>query len=442
MNTRFIHIGDIHLKSSHERHVDRLRALDQIIDANTNRQELAAWLVPGDVFDTRSAAQDRNDAAERFQRMAAKAPVVVIPGNHDLPGDLDIFAKLKAEWPIYVVNRPQVITIPLATGHTAAIFCLPYPHRAGLVAAGVPSESLVDAARQALDVIFMNAAHELNEAKAHGRITLAIAHVNIGGAVMSSGQPSIGKEIELDPALISRLGDIYFGCNHVHRAQEIGGAIYAGSICRLDWGETEEKRYLTVSYEDRRTPGPVHDWGYTVESHPVDIPPRYDVRGDLTREGFDWGLAGSSTAGPLAVEFPEIPASFEGAEVRVRYRYNAAEKSALDEALVRAPFEGAKRLELDPIAERSRAARAPEVAAAATLDAKVEAFVRRSGVPWTGALEAKLALLQQPDGAAFLTTVQNNLSERQAIAPMVASTAGLGAESPVGSGKELTGVRL
>jgi DNA repair exonuclease SbcCD nuclease subunit len=67
--------------------------------------------------------------------MADAAPVVIIYGNHDRPGDLDGFANLKAGHPIYVIDRPHVLVLRLATQQMAAIFCLPYPQKAGLVAA-------------------------------------------------------------------------------------------------------------------------------------------------------------------------------------------------------------------------------------------------------------------------------------------------------------------
>jgi hypothetical protein len=193
----------------------------------------------------------------------------VAPGRHLLTATTTcratshVFARLRGHFPIFVVARPQVIHVPLAdsnytytggekahAGDHAAIFVLPYPTRAGLVAAGVQSVSVVDAAKEALDVIFLTAAEELRVAAARGEVPLAIGHVNVGGSITSSGQPNIGKEIELDPALIQRLGEIYVGLNHIHKAQSIGGAYYAGSVCRLDYGEIEEKRYLMIEYSE------------------------------------------------------------------------------------------------------------------------------------------------------------------------------------------------
>jgi DNA repair exonuclease SbcCD nuclease subunit len=400
---RFLHIGDLHL-GRNERNADRIRALDQIITEGL-AQPLAAWLIPGDLDDAMMTVFDKNAISVRVVRMANHAPVVILYGNHDHPGDLDFLALLKATYPIYVVAAPHVLRVPLADGaHTAAIFGFPYPSRQGLVAAGTPTERIPHAAREALDAIFMVAAADLAQAVTEGCIPLMIGHVNVGGSTMSSGQPNIGKEIELDPVLLDRLGPIYKGLNHIHKAQEIGGAHYAGSICRLDWGEIEEKRYLTIEYEpgwEERT------WLYEVASHPVDVAKMFHVEGTLTRDGFRLSEACAADAD---IERRYHAGDWTGAEVRVRYRFAAAEREALTFDLVTAPFVGATRILPDPIPTHTRAVRAPEVAAARTAEEKLAAFVTSAGATWTDSLAVKFALLQIPDGTAFLNQLEHDLT--------------------------------
>jgi hypothetical protein len=394
---RFLHIGDIHL-GPNDRNADRLAALDQII-AEGLSWDLDGWLIPGDLNHGRMTIADRNALAQRLRRMAAVAPVVLAYGNHDLPGDLDIFAELSTAWPIYVVSTPQTLYVrPARHPQLAAIFVLPYPSRAGLVAAGTPSDQIAEMAKQALDAIFLSAGAELAKARTDGCPTLMTGHVNVGGAITSSGQPNIGREIELDPALLQRLGDIPVLLNHIHRGQSFSdsNACYAGSICRLDWGEIEPKRYVVLHIDQT---------GWRAESKPLDVAPMYHVEGVLTREGFAWTCDDGGEAEQAG------PGFFTGADVRVRFRFAAAERAALNFECVTAPFAGAKRIETDPIAEHTRAVRAPDVARAQTLQEKVEAFVRSSGLPWTPGLQTKLAALQRPDGAAFLTEVE------QAVTP-------------------------
>ena len=131
----FVHLGDLHLRPD-ARNAQRLTTLDQVITEGLEIEGLAAWLFPGDLNHGRMSIDDRNALAERLQRMASAAPVVICPGNHDQPGELDVFGRLEARWPIAVVNRPDVISVRTATGIEAAIFVLPYPTKGALVAAG------------------------------------------------------------------------------------------------------------------------------------------------------------------------------------------------------------------------------------------------------------------------------------------------------------------
>lgn len=392
MATSLVHIGDFHAAPG-PRNADRYRALDQVIDEALQLPALGAFLWPGDLnhrIGVRLEIEDQNALIARLRRMSAVAPVVLVYGNHDVAGDLDKFAEAANGNPIYVVDRPQVLRIRLATMEFASIACLPYPHKHGLVLAGVANPDLVDEAANALDAIFMQFDAELAAARDRGDLTLFIGHANVGGAITSSGQPNIGKEIELSPRHLDRLGPIYKGLNHIHKGQEILGAHYPGSICRLDWGEIEEKRWLEVEYyrdADDVAPAPAR---YSVRPHQIDVAPMYHVEGQLTREGFTWAC----TAGPGG-ELQDAPASWKGCEVRCRYRFNAAEIAVLNKSLVLADFAEAKLLQLDPIAEKDHALRAPEVAAAKTLPDKVAAWCELAGVVATEGVLRKLAKLEQ-----------------------------------------------
>lgn len=240
-----VHIGDFHAAPG-PRNADRYRVLDTIIAFGMGRQDLGAWLWPGDLNHGRMTIEDRNALAERLQRMASAAPVLIVYGNHDLPGDLDVFARLKGPHPIYVVDRPGTLRIKLNTGEFATAFCLPYPTKAGLAALGVAKGDIGQVAGQILEDIFKQAAGELEAAAAGGDLTFMIGHVNVAGAATSVGQPNIGSEIEIGPAHLDRLGPIYKGLNHIHKAQTIAGAHYPGSVCRLSWGEIEPKGFIVV----------------------------------------------------------------------------------------------------------------------------------------------------------------------------------------------------
>lgn len=400
----YAHGGDLHL-GPNARNADRRRAFDAFI-ADGCVRPLAAWLLPGDLNHGRMTIDDRNYLADRLRAAAEHAPVVIVRGNHDIEGDLDVFAKLRAKWPIYVVTTPQVLHLETATAATAAIFCLPYPTEAGLVAAGVAPGDLIQTAHHALEGIFRAAGAELQRARMEGDMVLAIGHVNVAGSLTATGQPNIGHEIEIDDTLLALLGPGYVGLNHIHKGQQIGRAWYPGSFCRLDWGEIDPKRWLLVSYTDVDQ--------FTVTPQAIAVAPMYHVEGVLRRDGFDWLVKAGPEGAPL-----EAPATWAGAEVRVRYRFNASEKNVLElaKAQILATFAEAARLELEPVAVPDRALRAPEVAAAKSLPDKVAAWAAFNGGTVAAGVPDKVAALEHGDPAAILATVRRVADDVLATEP-------------------------
>lgn len=397
-------IGDVHLRQD-ARNAQRLASWDRIIAEALELPRLGAWVLCGDLFDAKSTIPDRNEAAARLQRMASHAPVVLLQGNHDVAGDLDVFGRLAARHDIVVCATPTTETIELACGGRLTLALLPYPHKALLTAMGIPPADVATVAGEALLDICRGLAAELAEARADGHATMFAGHVNVSGAVTSTGQPLMGHEISIGAAHLDVFGAIPKVLGHIHRAQDVaGGGIYAGSIARQSWGEVEAKRFLVVAVG----PG---DGQFDVFSRDIPCPPLYHVEGTLTREGFMW----EATRGPGGETLMPFKGSWEGAEVRVRYRFQQSEKSALDVDLVRAPFASADRLELEPIAVPDRALRAPEVAAARTLPEKVEAWARHVGVHTTDTVLAKLQRLEQADPQALVAEVEAWVRELETL---------------------------
>ena len=398
--TRLVVIGDTHLQSTNPRNDDRLRTFDQVIEEGRALPDLGAWLHLGDVFHTRSTPEDRNAVAARFTDMAQIAPVVVIYGNHCSPLDLHVFGRLKARYPVIVIDQPTTLRVALATGGFARMFCLPYPSKAGLVAGGVTVGDVQASASAALDTIFMVGAEELARGRDAGDLPLMIGHATIANCVTSAGQPmGIHGEIVVTPTHLNRLGNVPKLFGHIHRPQDIYGATYVGSSARLDYAETEEKRYIVVEYASPT------DWWQV--SRPLVCPPRYHVEGALTREGFTWQV----TKGPGG-EADQAPANWRGCEVRVRYRFAASEKSVLRDAPIYAEFAEALRLQVEPIAVPDRALRAPKVAEAKTLAEKVAAYQQVDQLE--PALLDKLATLEQLDSTLVLTNLQARLAAIEA----------------------------
>lgn len=397
---RVIHIGDLHL-GPNARQADRLAALDLIIDIGIAQGDIALWAIPGDLFHSRSSIEDRNELAPRLQRMAHVAPVALVYGNHDAPGDLELLARLKAPWPITVASQSGVDYFVGGTGEVIAAAFIPYPSRAMLVAGGVDSAALEQTGSRMFETLVIGLAASLEDiaggvVEGEPYIPIVLGHFNVVGARASSGQPQIGREIEVSEAALQRfMPNAYVGLNHIHKHQPVGRAVFAGSGCRLDFGEVEPKGYVEVTYV--KVAG---SWCHTWQFVELPVAPLWHVEGELTRDGFTF-VCTTGVGGDVV----DTPTTWKGSEVRVRYRFNKAEAGVIDEAHIHAEFAEAKALKLDPVPVHEQRVRAPEVAAAVTLEDKVKACCELQQIPFTSGMAAKLAALQQQDPAVVLAGV-------------------------------------
>lgn len=404
MTLRIVHIGDLHLQSDHARNADRVTSLEQIEARALTGGPVDAWILPGDIFHTRSTAADRNRFAEAVQDLARTAPVVIVAGNHDAPGDLDIFGALRSVHGIHVATRPDVLAVNATGGDRLAILALPYAHKAGLASAGVAHTQLPGAAAQAFEPLLISLGAQLQAEMDAGALGLVALHQNIAGSVSSVGQPQIGAEIEYSTALLDRLpADAPILANHIHQHQAIPRsaglpAVYAGSTSRHDFGEREAKGFVVWTHG-------ADGWAWAF--HEIEVPEQLHIEGRLTRAGFefdhdDWMCRvchGASDApdheGPCGACDGSGRRAWTGADIRVRYQVVKAEITALDTAAILAEFAGCRSLKLEAVPILETAVRAPEVAAAPTLPEKLAAYFRHAGLDWTPGCADKLDLLQQ-----------------------------------------------
>jgi hypothetical protein len=409
MSAHVIHIGDTHGDDG-PRSGDVWAALDEIATAGEGlaaKGVLAAWAWPGDLLHTISDVDTRNRLQRYAQRLAAAAPVLIVGGNHDHRGELDVFARLAARWPIHVwTGQPtrEVLDGPVVPLDVVA---LPYPRPAGLIAAGTPPDQIVATAARVLAGLVE---YLTLTPPAEGAVPLVLGHATLAGAVASTGQPLIGQEITFDPAWFAGLDPRwYVGFNHIHKHQAIGQCVYAGSICRLDFGEVEPKGYIEVVWDDA---GARPRWRFC----PLDVPAMYRVEGRLALDGFTIDKVNGAPFVCLTDLLPkdrglviiqEDGPDVAGADVRVRYTADEA-LGPMAVAHIHARFAGARTLKIDRVRNETRALRAPEVVAAATVAGKVEALAARQGRPWTPALADKLGALETGyvDLAAMLAKIE------------------------------------
>lgn len=447
-------IGDTHLQASHPRNDDRLAAFDAAIDAALAVPDLAVLVHMGDVFHSESSPTDRLMVAQRLQRAAQRVPVLEVEGNHGRTGDTTLYEYIKATHPITVVTRPTTIEI---NGVLLAV--LPYPSKAAMVAAGATREAQVQIAHDSFDLLAMQEAAAGWQQWTGPK--MVVGHLTIEGAVTSVGQPLIAAELEMDPLTLARYGSCPKVFGHIHKHQVVGGdAVYVGSTCRMDWGETERKGWLLVEFTECQLHGDIvavrggapwlHQWSFME----LPVPPMYHVQGTLSRSVFEWSVrkgpdgpadtlppgrikctdcGGFTAAAPQGELFDVTDedadttggapicimcngqgelVDWTGCDVRVRAKYPASERLVHDgtKGMLKARFTNARICEVELVAVHSRELRAPEVIAETTLEGKLAAMARLDGTQWAGEVEQCAALLlSTEDGDAVLAQVRAEL---------------------------------
>jgi exonuclease SbcD len=278
---RVLHIGDVHLgvelygrpdaeKGYGTRVGDFLAALDHALELAASADLV---LFPGDIYKNCDPSPTvQREFASRIRQLARTVPVVIIPGNHDLPNaygrasSVDIFHVLELD-NVWVFRAPEVTVIPTGRGNVI-IAPLPYMVRSRLLALdearGKSIPEIVDMTRQKLIEAVERMAREVQEQReVLGADTPAIlmAHYTIQGAVFGG----YGKGALLAPDVELPLGTVkndafdYVALGHIHKHQTVpqndGGSqppvIYPGSIERVDFTEETEDKVVILAKVSR-----------------------------------------------------------------------------------------------------------------------------------------------------------------------------------------------
>ncbi len=260
------------------------------------------WLVTGDVFDRpQPTAAEEAAVIRAFVDLARAAPVVVLAGNHDIPGVAGAATALeclKRRPRIHVIEEPTLLEFGRDpnTGKLApitqlgewqpgvTIACMPYPRRAEFATSEVMTGAATSEERNAIASQLLSrvmGALRIQAAATKGPKVLGF-HGSVTGA-MSRFQPR------------TLAGDILFGLDdlcawdyaaggHIHQQQQLApNAGYAGSVDRCDFGEEGEPKGGTVielgdgPVRVRGVPSPATVFT-TLDAESL----RYVVNGDVT----------------------------------------------------------------------------------------------------------------------------------------------------------------
>jgi len=259
---KILHFADLHLgvesygrldpaTGLSSRLGDFLNALDQLVDyALENKVDLVLFC--GDAYRSREPTQtQQREFAKRINRLATNdIPIFLLIGNHDLPNAVgratstEIFDTLAVK-NVYVSNRPEVYTIPTASGKVQ-IVSLPWLRRSALLTReetkNLTFEQINQKMQQVLTDVIAARAEELDPELP----AVLAAHVWVAGSkVGSESSMTIGQEHVLMLSNVAHPAFDYIALGHIHKhqvLQEKPPVVYAGSLERLDFSEAEDDK--------------------------------------------------------------------------------------------------------------------------------------------------------------------------------------------------------
>ena len=272
MPLRILHFADAHIDiANYGRHdpitglpyrvVDYLKSLDAIVDAAID-ERVDLVIFAGDAYKDRNPQPTFQRAwGERMMRLSrAGIPTLLLIGNHDIaPAEsrahtLQEYTTLAVPH-IFVADslrlwRPEELGVPVQ------VLALPWITRSRFMArhdmAGRSIEEIHD--------IILNRIRDSLETTLATEIDPAVpliltAHASIVGANYGSERlVMLGQDLALSKDLVTDPRIDYVALGHIHKHQVLHHqppVVYAGSIERIDFGETKEKKGYVLAEVSR-----------------------------------------------------------------------------------------------------------------------------------------------------------------------------------------------
>jgi len=376
---KILHTGDIHFRGD---------LLDEIVKCSTFMLDKARDISPdvsiiaGDLFDERQPYDVPAfvKALEFVHRLSEISPVLIVKGTSSHDGRTLEFLKNRR---IYVSERPEQVILtaegafevlplgePLRKDVTALFSCLPSVSKAGVLSVldCDLNGSNMDTVELMRDVV--SGWKTVNEtARALGVPTTMVSHLSVTGAILSTGQQMVGREVELGVGDLRLSGAALVCLGHIHKVQNWGEIFYCGSLTRLNFGEEEEKGFWVH----------VFDAGILVSSEFLKTPARVMVTVDLDKQ----------FTGKEGLSLPEVP---EGAFVRVRYEVSEEEVHSVDEETLKKTLEssGAAAVKVEKTVRPRERVRAEGISKISALDEKLKKWAEAAGMEVSSGIFEKL----------------------------------------------------
>jgi len=271
---KVIHFADVHLGMENygkfdpetglnSRLGDFLNSFDALI-AITKKEKVDLVVFAGDAFKTRdpSPTYQKAFASKIYEIASSDIPVVMLVGNHDLPGalgkahTLEIYKTLNVP-NVYTLASDEIIVVDTNKG-PIQIAGLPWYTKNQLIAKDDQRLAL-EKMMAKLSVVLSKKVEALSNKIDSTIPSILLAHATVEGATYGSERSvMIGSDILLPIETLKRGRFNYVALGHLHKFQVLsdpapGGGrpvIYSGSIERVDFGEEkEDKGFILIDFD-------------------------------------------------------------------------------------------------------------------------------------------------------------------------------------------------
>lgn len=261
---RMLHFADLHLGMENYGHYhsdagvnsrieDFLGRFDDMVNhALANQVDLVIFA--GDAFKNRTPNPTlQREFANRVKELAARCPVVLLVGNHDLPGtyprasSVEIYQTLGVP-NVLVGDTYEVWDVPTPSG-PVLVGTAPYPLRTQILdqegVQGMTIAQVDELLEKQLQIELVTLADKARACEDPTTPRVLAGHFSVLGATLSSEQSvMIGRDVRVPLSELADPAWDYVALGHVHRHQNLTAnrkgappVVYSGSVERIDFGE-------------------------------------------------------------------------------------------------------------------------------------------------------------------------------------------------------------
>ena len=239
--------------------------MDEVIEYGINNKADIA-IFAGDAFKTRAPhPPQQREFATRRKRLADHMPLLLLVGNHDLPGmaskasSVDIFKALDVP-NVIVGNEPTGRVVDTRSGPVFLAW-MPYPMRNRLLAKDQHQGKSLHDLDLALETAVVTIVRDLaNQATEHDMPRVLSSHLSVSEAKLGSERiVMLGKDVSIGKSVLNDQVWDYVALGHIHKHQDLNaglypGIVYSGSLERIDFGEEKDsKGFCWVELEREKT---------------------------------------------------------------------------------------------------------------------------------------------------------------------------------------------